>query len=143
MPRLLRRFSLLALIPVLALASACADRVTIVGDVIPGTYTATSFRLTPDGQPMIDVLAKGGSMTLTVAADNALTGLLSLPAGVVTPNAATADMAGVLVQKADGNYRFDQVANTFIKDLTWQQFTDAFVSTSYIGGVQFQITLRK
>jgi hypothetical protein len=52
-------------------------------------------------------------------------------------------MKGVLVQKADGNYRFDQVANTFIKDLTWQQFTDAFVSTSYLGGVQFQITLRK
>ena len=143
MPRLLRRFSLLALIPALALASACADHVTIVGDVIPGTYTATSFRLTPDGQPTIDVLAKGGSLTITIATDNTMTGLLSLPAGVVTPNAATADMAGVLVQKADGNYRFDQPVQSFIKDLTWQQFTDAFVSTSNLGGVQFQITLRK
>jgi len=143
MPRLLRRFSLLALIPALALASACADHVTIVGDVIPGTYTATSFRLTPDGNPTTDVLAKGGSLTITIAADNSMTGLLSLPAGVVTPEAATADMSGVLVQKADGTYRFDQPVQSFIKDLSWQQFTDAFVSTSYMGGVQFQITLRK
>jgi len=143
MPRLPRRFSLFALIPALALASACADHVTIVGDVIPGTYTATSFRLTKDGEPTIDVLAKGGSLTITVAPDLNLTGLLSLPAGVVTPDAATAAMAGVLVVKADGTYRFDQPVQSFIKDLTWQQFTDAFVTTTKMSGVQFQITLRK
>jgi hypothetical protein len=30
-----------------------------------------------------------------------------------------------------------------VKDLIWQQFTDAFVSTTLLAGTQFQIALQK
>ena len=144
-PTFLRaRRLVLAVVPALALASGCKNDVSIESDVLAGSYTATSFLVTPSGQPTVDVIAKGGSLTITIAADSTTTGLLSLPAGALSPQGGTASMAGRVFQRADGTFRFEQpAADTFIEQLAWQQFTDALVSTSFLVNTQFQITLRK
>jgi hypothetical protein len=140
----LRRLSRRALLPVVAFALACGDpTVSIVADEIPGTYQAISFRVTPSGQPTVDVLAAGGSLNITIAADGSMSGMLNLPPGLISTAAISANMAGKLVPNADGTYWFNQTEDTFVRSLAWQQFTDAFVSTSVLSGVQFQITLKK
>lgn len=143
MPTILRRIRRLALLPALALAVSCENSVSIDPDVLAGNYVATSFIVTPTGQAPIDVLAKGGSLTINIAADSSTTGMLSLPAGVLSTTGGTADMAGSITRLIDGSYKFNQSANSFIKQLTWQQFTDALVSTTFLSNTQFQITLRK
>jgi hypothetical protein len=140
--RRLRRLAR-AVLPALALAAACENSVSIQPDVLAGNYSATSFLVTTAGQPPVDVLAKGGSLTINIAADNTITGLLSLPAGVLSAQGGTADMAGEAIRLADGNVRFNQAAASFVSALTWQQFTDALVTTSFLSNTQFQITLRK
>jgi len=140
----LRRHALaLAAVPALALGSACENEVSIEGDVLAGSYAATSFLVTPSGQPTVDVIAKVGSLAITIAGDSSTTGVLSLPAGVLSPQGGTASMAGSVTQRADGSFRFIQPEDTFIEQLVWQQFTGALVSTSFLGNTQFQITLRK
>ena len=143
MPRILRRFSLLALIPLLSLASACENSVSITGDVLAGNYTATSFVVTQTGQPPVDVLSKGGSLTINIAADSTTTGTLVLPAGAITGQAGTADMTGKMIRRPDGTYQIDLTESAFIESLVWQQFTDALVSTSFLVNTQFQVTIRK
>jgi hypothetical protein len=143
MPNFLRRFRRHTLLPALALAVSCENSVSIDPDVLAGNYVATSFVVIPAGQPSVDVLAKGGSLTINIAADSSVTGVLSLPAGVLGAQAGTADMTGKVVRRSDGTYQFDQISETFIKSLVWQQFTDALVTTSLLVTTQFQITLRK
>jgi hypothetical protein len=143
MPMTLRRFRRLALAPALLLYSACENSVSITPDVLAGSYTATSFVVTPAGQPSVNVLASGGSLAINIAADSTTSGLLSLPAGVLSPTGGTADMAGRITRLSDGTFKFNQSANSFINQLVWQQFTDALVSTSLLSNTQFQITLRK
>ena len=139
----LRRLAV-ALVPALAFAAACDNSVSIDPDVLAGNYVATSFLVTPGGQPTVDVIAKGGSLTITIASDSSTTGLLSLPAGVLSPQGGTASMAGRVSQRADGSFRFTQPNEvTFIEQLDWQQFTGALVSTTFTSNTQFQITLRK
>jgi hypothetical protein len=139
----LRRLRRLALLPALALASACENSVSITPDVLAGNYTATSFVVTQTGQPSVDVLARGGSLTINIAANDSITGLLVVPSGVPGSQAGTADMKGRVVRRSDGSYQFDQDENTFVEALVWQQFTDALVSTSFFVTTQFQVTLRK
>ena len=143
MPTTLRRLRRLALLPALALAAACENSVSIDPDVLAGSYAATSFVVTQTGQPSVDVLAKGGSLTINIAANDSISGLLVLPAGVPGGQAGTADMKGKVVRRPDGTFLFDQEENTFVEALVWQQFTDALVSTSFLVNTQFQITLRK
>ena len=142
MLRRVRRL-VLAILPTLALASACDNSVSITPDELAGNYIATSFLITPSGQPAVDVLAKGGSLTINIAGDSSTTGTLSLPANVLPGLGGTASMEGRVLRIADGTYRFNQSAETFIKALNWQQYTGALVSTSFISNTQFQITLRK
>jgi hypothetical protein len=53
-------------------------------------------------------------------------------------------MADKLVQKSDGTWFFQQNANTFMRLLIWQQFTDALITTTLLeDGTQFQIALQK
>jgi hypothetical protein len=142
----LRRLRRLAVLPALAIAASCGDLSTsVVPDVIPGTYAATSFRVTPTGQPTVDVIQAGGSLTITIAEDRTTDGTLFMPAGLIGPGspAVQESMAGTLTQRPDGTYFFQQTADTFVRDLIWTQFTDAFVSTTNLNGTQFQIALQK
>jgi hypothetical protein len=139
----LRRFRRLALLPALALVSSCENSVSITADVLAGNYAATAFVVIPTGQPPVDVLAKGGSLVINIAADSSMTGLLIIPAGVPGMQAGTADMKGRVFQRPDGTFRFDQIESTFIEALAWQLLTEGLVTTSLVVTTQFQIALRK
>jgi hypothetical protein len=143
MPTILRRFRRHALLPALFFAISCENSVSIDPDVLAGNYAATSFLVTQTGQPSVDVLAKGGSLTINIAADSSITGMLVLPAGIPGGQAGTADMTGKILRRPDGTFQFTQISETFVKALVWQQFTDALVTTSVLVNTQFQITLRK
>jgi len=139
----LRRLRRLALAPALLLAASCENSVSIEPDVLAGNYTATSFLVTQTGQPTVNVLASGGSLTINIAADSSTTGTLSLPAGVLGGSGGTASMNGKITQLSNGDFQFQQTENTFVRQLVWQQFTNALVSTTFLTTTQFQITLRK
>jgi hypothetical protein len=79
---------------VLALAvGACGDGRTEPASVA-GSHTATTFVVTPSGQPAMDVVAKGGSLSIVIGADDTVTGNLLLPASVTGGAVFTASMAG-------------------------------------------------
>jgi len=144
MPPTLRRLRRLALAPaIIALAASCENSVSIEQDILAGSYTATSFIMIQSGTPY-DVIGLGGSLQITIAPDSTMTGLLSFPAGIPNSTPGTASMAGKVISSSDLQFLFfDQAANTFIRQLAWQRFTNALVSTSFLGNTQFQITLRK
>ena len=142
MLRRVRRL-VLAIFPTLAMASACENSVSITPDELPGNYVATSFLITPQGQPVVDVIGKGGSLTINIASDSTVTGSLVLPTNVLPGLGGTASMNGTVTRRTNGNFRFNQTDDTFIEALDWQQFTGALVSTTFIANTQFQITLRK
>jgi hypothetical protein len=139
----LRRLRRLALLPALALASSCENSVSITADVLAGNYAATVFVMIPSGQPAVDLLAKGGSLVIIIAADSSMTGQLIVPAGVPGLQAGTADMKGRVFRNPDGTFRFDQVESTFMESLIWQLLSDSMVTTSLLVNTQFQIALRK
>jgi hypothetical protein len=139
----LRRLRRLALLPALALVSSCENSVSITADVLAGNYAATVFVMIPSGQPAVDVLAKGGSLVIIIAADSSMTGQLIVPAGVPGLQAGTADMKGRVFRNPDGTFRFDQVESTFMESLIWQLLSDSMVTTSLLVNTQFQIALRK
>ena len=109
---------------------------------IAGVYTATVFRVTPTGQPTIDVLAQGGSLSITIASDNTASGTLSLPASVAgTP--FNASMTGTVVQTGT-TVRFEQTADTFVRDLTFTVIGNTLQATNQVAGVgSFTITLTR
>ena len=143
MPITLRRVRRLALLPALALAASCENSVSITADVLAGNYAATAFVVIPTGQPAVDVLAKGGSLVINIAADSTMTGQLIIPEGIPGTQAGTADMKGRVFQRPDGTFRFDQVESTFVEALVWQLYTEGLISTSFLVNTQFQIVLRK
>ena len=109
---------------------------------LAGTYVATVFRVTPTGESTIDVLAAGGSLSVTIASDNTASGSLSIPASVAgTP--FTASMAGTVVQSGS-TVQFQQTADTFVRNLTFTIVGNTLQATSQVAGAgSFTITLTR
>jgi len=78
---------------------------------VAGAYEATQF--TGGG---FDVLALGGSLTLTLGTDGSLAGLMHIPAAAGGP--LDADMVGTYTLSGS-SLTFDQSADTFVRDATW------------------------
>ncbi|MDT8341176.1 MAG: hypothetical protein RQ751_06660 [Longimicrobiales bacterium] len=104
----------LALGLVLLLAASCGDDgVTEVRiEDVAGSYAATQF--SAEGN---DVLAAGGSLTLTLGTNGTVSGLLRVPEGVGGP--FEADMAGTYTLAGD-RITFSQQADTFVRDAEWR-----------------------
>ncbi len=142
--RRFRRLALLSLLPALALASACGPTTSVHPDVIPGTYAATTFRVTPANSSTVDVLAQGGSLTITVDESFQVAGSIYLPGGLLTTDPINANLAGKVQQDRDGTWFFTLTPSTFMNGLVWTQFTNSFVSTTKLeDGTQFQVLLEK
>lgn len=111
---------MLAALVGLGSAAACggSDSVpTTTTPSITGTYQATVFQVTPIGQPMIDVLARGGTLSLVIAADNSTTGSISLPPSILG-SPFSANLTGTAVQTGN-TVQFQQTDDTFVRDLTF------------------------
>jgi hypothetical protein len=116
-----RLAAMLATLACLGAGAACggsdSPTTTTTPPSIIGSYTATTFQVTPTGQPMIDVLAKGGTLSLIIAADNSTTGSLSLPPSILG-SPFSANLTGTAVQTGN-TVKFQQTADTFVRDLTF------------------------
>jgi len=125
-----------------AWVSGCGSDSPSQPSSLAGTYVATVFRVTPTGQPPIDVLAQGGTLSITIASDNTASGTLSLPASVAG-TAFSASMAGTVVQTGT-TVRFEQTADTFVRDLTFTVVGNTLQTTSQVAGAgSFTITLTR
>jgi hypothetical protein len=120
--------------------AGCSDS-TAPSNPLAGTYSATVFRVTPAGESEIDVLAAGGTLTITIAANNSTTGSLDIPAsvggGISASMAGTATLSGSTVT-------FQQSADTFVRDLSWTRAGSALTVTGQqVGNASFTITLTR
>ena len=110
---------------------------------IAGTYTATVFKVTPTGQAQIDVLAAGGSLTITIGSANATSGSLNIPASINGGTPFTASMTGT-ASLSGTTVHFQQTADSFVRDLAWTASSNSLTVTSQVvAGASYTITLSK
>jgi hypothetical protein len=126
----------------IVLVAGCSES-TAPLSALPGTYTATIFRVTPDGQSAIDALAGGGSLTISIAEDLTTDGVLHLPDAVSELGDFSASMAGTAT--VDGSVvKFVQPADSFVRDLEWSRRSSALeVSEQTAGAATFTIRLTR
>jgi hypothetical protein len=96
-------------------AAACSSSTD--ANPLAGSYVATTFQVTPTGESMIDVLAYGGTLSITIADDNTTSGTLFIPASLAG-EAFTESLAGTAVQTGN-RVGFTQVSDTFVRNLTF------------------------
>jgi hypothetical protein len=123
---------------------ACSNDNGGTSSSVAGASTATVFQVTLDGQSTVDELAGGGSLTITIAANDSTTGELTvLPAEGVSGEPATYSMAGLAVVSGS-TVQFHQDADTFVRDLTWTVSGSTIaVHNQALDGATFTITLTK
>jgi len=142
--RSIRHFTVLAASSVLfSAASACgSDSPTQTSSSVAGAYVATVFRVTPDGQPTIDVLAQGGTLSINIASDNSTTGTLMLPASLFG-SPLSLSMTGTAVVSGS-TVTFQQPGDTFVRDLTFTVAGNTLVvANQRAGDATFDVTLTK
>ena len=142
--RPIRRLSLLAASSVLLASAsvACGSDGPTQPSSVAGAYVATTFRVAPAGQSTIDVLAGGGTLSINIAADNSTTGSLTLPASLAG-STTSLSMAGTAVVSGS-TIKFQQTADTFVRDLTFTISGNTLSATNQTaGGATFSVTLTK
>ena len=108
---------------------------------IAGSYAATNFKVTDSGTT-IDVLAQGGSLSITLTSQNATTGRLFVPGGGEGGVDLDADLVGTWTLSA-GTVRFTQAADTFLRDIAFTVNGQTLVSQDSAGGAVFDIVLSR
>lgn len=129
---------------VAALLAGCGgEDTTGPGGLELGTYTATTFSVTPSGEAPINVLGEGGSLVITLLPGGTTTGTLTVP-GTITGGAPfVASMAGT-VTVTNLTVTFDQAADSFVRDLTWsRQGQIITVNNQVVAGNSYTITLQR
>lgn len=134
----------LAVAGVSILLAACGgEDTTGPGGLQLGTYTATTFSVTPAGEAPINVLGEGGSLVITLQAGGTTTGTLTVPGSVTGGAPLVASMAGT-VTVTSLTVTFQQTEDTFVRDLTWsRQGQIIAVNNQVVAGTSFTITLQR
>jgi hypothetical protein len=120
------------------LAAACSDALS--PESLAGTYVATTFTLS--GEIVGDVLAEGGSLSITLNADGTTTGLLSVPASLLDGEDFSASMGGTFTI-GEQTLTFTQEADTFVRDLTWIVDGSELRASGTFSGVTVIIVLNR
>jgi hypothetical protein len=128
----------------LFLVAGCGTDALFVGDTNfqAGVYTAVLFRITPDGQPVKDVLLADGSLTISIDREGDVAGSLVLPAGVpggpvTLPMTGTATITGLTVQ-------FNQISDSFVRQVTWNRIQTALqIINERVGTAVYDVTLTR
>lgn len=142
-PSRFRRSVALGTLLSVALLGGCSDSPSSAGP-LAGSYSATVMRVQPAGEPVVDLLAGGATLDVTIGEDNTTSGLLYVPKALADePEDLLESMAGT-VEVSGGSLRFRQTADTFVKDLVWTVSGRTIsVTNQTIGGVAFTITLTR
>ena len=124
----------------LSLAVGCSDPLT--PESLAGTYIATSFVIS--GDVTEDVLAAGGSLTITFNADGTTSGSLFVPAASFDSDGSdfTADMAGTFALASD-SITLTQAADSFVRDLTWTVDGNRINGAGTFSGVTITVVLSR
>lgn len=132
------RFALAAL----SVATACTIGDTLgSSNFLTGSYAASIFVVTPTGQAPLNVLAAGGTLSITITSSGATSGSLNVPASVTGGSAFTASMAGTATITTL-TVQFSQDADTFVRDLVWSRVgSELRVVDQVAGNSSFTITL--
>jgi hypothetical protein len=136
------RQGLIALAVGLTLAGCSDEDGTDISDVA-GSYEATTFVVTPDGEGQIDVLAAGGFINITINSNGTTTGDMFLPANVAGTDQAFS-MDGTASIVGSEQVAFDQVADSFFRELTFTiEAEELVVLEQRAGSAVFTITLTR
>ncbi len=136
------RQGLIALAVGLTLAGCSDDDGTDISDVA-GSYEATTFVVTPDGEGPIDVLAAGGFINIPINSNGTTTGDMFLPASVAGTDQAFS-MDGTASIVGSEQVAFDQVADSFFRELTFTiEAEELVVLEQRAGSAVFTITLTR
>jgi len=143
MLRSISKFRRIALVSAVALAGCGGgtEGITEPDIDITGNYVATYFHVTPTGKPTIDVLARGGSLTMTITAASTTSGTLVIPQDVFG-SAVNVSMAG-FVAKSGHAVRFSQGADTFVRTLGWLAGGGTIATDVNDGSSRIEVTLTR
>jgi hypothetical protein len=138
------RFRRLAIVSAVAVAAAgCGGSEPIVQPKVDifGSYVATTFKVTPTGRPTIDVLARGGSLTLAIARDSTTSGSLIVPQDVIG-SSVNASMAGIVSQSGYA-VRFSMGADTFVRTVGWLAGGGTIATDVNDGSARIEVVLTR
>jgi hypothetical protein len=130
----------LVLLSVAGLTSGCGESTSPSG--IAGTWVATSFQFTQVGQAPVNVLALGGAMSITIAANNATSGTLTIPGSLIGGSDLSLSMAGTAVRTGN-TVEFDQAADSFVRDVAFTLAGNTMQGTYTNSGVTVDVTLTR
>jgi hypothetical protein len=99
-----------------ALVAACSDSTVPTMASVAGSYTATTFTVTESGGTT-NILAAGGSISLTLAAAGTTSGTLFVPGGAEDGGDFDEDLTGTWTLQ-DSTVSLDHDADTFLRDMT-------------------------
>lgn len=127
----------------LLLLAGCGDSPTepSPADVV-GSYAATTLTV-DDGDSTIDALAEGASLTITLGSDGTTTGTFVVPASLSeSGEEEQADLEGTWT--LDGSsVRFDQQADTFLRDIALQVTDGALEGEEDFGSEAVRVVLER
>jgi hypothetical protein len=136
-----RGFSLGVLPALFTLAlAACDDDPTAPAD-LTGAYEATSFTATSGGTTT-DVLAAGGSFTITLTPQGTTTGRLFIPASVTGEGDLDSNLAGTWMQSGS-TVQFSHAADTFVRDMPFTIQGSTLVGDRTFGDNRIRVTLTR
>jgi hypothetical protein len=125
------------------IAGCGGEDTTGPGGLQLGTYTATTFSVTPAGGAPINVLGEGGSLVITLHAGGTTSGTLSVPASAAGGTAFVQSMEGT-VTVTNLTVTFHQTADTFVRDLTWSRQGQVIaVTNQVVAGTTYTIALQR
>jgi hypothetical protein len=137
MKRLIRsHYAWLVLALGAAALSACKN------DDLDGTYTATTFTYANTGAVAQDVLAAGGSISLTISHDMTTSGSMSIPASATGSSAFNVGLLGTAARDGD-SVRLNLVQDSFLRDIIFTFDGSALSGTGTFSGVTVVVTLSK
>jgi hypothetical protein len=95
-----------------------------------------------DGGQVTDVLAQGGSLTITLLANGTTSGRLFAPGGGDNGQDLDANLAGSWTRTGN-TIHFDQAADTFVRDASWMFDGTTLRTTFTQGGTVVTAVLNK
>ncbi len=98
-------------------ALACSSDDGLSPSALAGTYSATTFTIVGNVDTT-DVLAAGGELTLSLFANGATSGQLTVPASTTGSGDFTATMVGTYAVSGR-TVHFSQGADTFVRDMAF------------------------
>ena len=111
-------------------------------DDLQGTYTATSFTYATTGAAAKDVLAAGGSITLTIFNDFGTSGLMSIPASVTGGSAVQVSLLGAAARQGD-QVTLQLVLDSVLDNIVLTHSGSSLTGTATASGTTITVSLSR